>query len=107
MTVEQRSPAEVRALLDAELVPVLLDVREPWEVEVCAIAGSRNLPMMQVPDALATLDRETPIVVVCHHGVRSLQVANFLVQSGFEKVINLSGGIDAWARDLDPGMATY
>lgn len=107
MPVQQLSPAEVQTRLRSESVPLLLDVREPWETEICIIAGSRNLPMMQVPSGLATLERDREVVIVCHHGVRSLQVAMFLEQSGFERVINLSGGIDAWARDVEPEMATY
>ena len=107
MPVQQLSAAEVQSKLRSESAPLLLDVREPWEVEICSITGSRNLPMMEVPSALATLERERETVVVCHHGVRSLQVAMFLDQSGFTRIINLSGGIDAWARDVEPDMTTY
>jgi rhodanese-related sulfurtransferase len=87
--------------------PLLLDVREPWEFEICHLEGSRLVPMRQIPSALPTLDRQRETVVVCHHGIRSRQVAIYLEQIGFTRVINLGGGVDAWAREVDPGMAIY
>jgi rhodanese-related sulfurtransferase len=87
--------------------PLLLDVREFWEFRICHIDGSRLLPMRQVPGALAELVPDRPVVVICHHGIRSQQVARFLEQQGFSQVYNLRGGVDAWARDVDPSMATY
>ena len=87
--------------------PLLLDVREPWELAICRIDGSRSIPMQQIPQALAELERERPIVCICHHGIRSFQVARFLEFQGFGRVINLEGGVAAWAREVDPGMATY
>ena len=87
--------------------PLLLDVREPWEHAICSIPGSRLLPMGSVPGALATLDEDVPVVVVCHHGMRSLQVAMFLERQGFSAVFNLQGGVAAWAGDVDPAMARY
>jgi rhodanese-related sulfurtransferase len=91
---------------------LLLDVRETWEWDICRIQGSRHLPMRMIPHelkggSLATLDREQPLVVICHHGIRSQQVALYLDQQGFSNVLNLRGGIDAWARDVEPGMASY
>ena len=86
---------------------MLLDVREAWEVAVCAIDGALHVPMNEVPGALGRLDRERETVVLCHHGVRSQHVGLFLERSGFTRVINLAGGIDAWAREVDPAMATY
>ena len=87
--------------------PLVLDVREPWEHEVCNIAGSRLLPMQDVPARVKELPADTDIVVLCHHGMRSLQVAQFLKQSGLERVSNLSGGIAAWAAQVDPDMPQY
>ncbi|MBL8396779.1 MAG: sulfurtransferase [Candidatus Accumulibacter sp.] len=87
--------------------PVLLDVREPWEYALCHLPGSRLLPMSIVPAKLDQLDPQAETVVICHHGIRSLQVANFLERQGFALTYNLSGGIDAWARDVDPLMHTY
>jgi rhodanese-related sulfurtransferase len=87
--------------------PIVLDVREPWEQEVCLIPESLTIPMQQVPARLQELPADTDIVVVCHHGMRSLQVAGFLRQSGFERIYNLTGGIAAWADQVDPDMPRY
>ena len=87
--------------------PFLLDVREPWEYEYCHIADTRLVPMQSVPGKLDTLDKNAHIVVICHHGVRSMQVARYLEHAGFEQVYNLQGGVDSWARLVDTGMPTY
>jgi len=87
--------------------PLLLDVREPWEFRICHIEGSQLIPMGQLPAALNALDPERETVVVCHHGIRSRQVAMYLDYRGFSNVINLAGGVDAWARDVDRQMPTY
>ena len=87
--------------------PVILDVREPWELHICALENSRHIPMGQIPARLPELDSQAEIVVVCHHGIRSLQVAHFLAQHGFTSVYNLRGGVDAWAREIDPHMSKY
>ncbi|BCO31966.1 rhodanese-like domain-containing protein [Thiohalobacter sp. COW1] len=107
--MRQLTPAEIKAHLEqAQTPPLLLDVREPWEYEVCRIEGSTLIPMRQIPLKAETLDPERETIVICHHGVRSYSVARYLeAQLGFSNVINLSGGVDAWARDVDPGMATY
>ena len=87
--------------------PLVLDVREPWEHEICNIAGSRLLPMQEIPARVQELPVDTAIVVLCHHGMRSLQGAQFLNQSGLERVSTLSGGIAAWAAQVDPDMPQY
>lgn len=87
--------------------PVLLDVRESWELELCRLEGSVHLPMPLIPLRHAELDPATDLVVVCHHGGRSMQVALFLERQGFDKVYNLAGGIAAWAEDVDPSMRRY
>ena len=87
--------------------PRLLDVREPWEFEKCHLAGSQLVPMRQIPGALNELDQEQEIVVICHHGIRSRAVAAYLANNQFSHVINLSGGIDQWAKQVDPSMPTY
>lgn len=87
--------------------PVLLDVREPSEVARCMIAGSLHVPMHTIPARLNELDRAAEIVCICHHGARSMQVARYLAQQGFDRVLNLTGGIHAWATQIDPAMATY
>ena len=87
--------------------PVLLDVREPWEFELCHLDNSLPMPMRSVPARYLELDRNADTVVICHHGARSMQVAMFLEQQGFASVTNLTGGVAAWARDVAPGMPTY
>lgn len=87
--------------------PVLLDVREPWETALCQLPGSIAIPMGDVPARLAELDPAQTVVCICHHGMRSLRVAQFLQERGFADVINLSGGTDAWAREVDPSFPTY
>ena len=87
--------------------PLLLDVREPWEFRVCKIEGSQLIPMGQIPASLNALDPQRETVVICHHGIRSRQVAMYLEYQGFANVINLAGGVDAWARDVDRQMSTY
>lgn len=87
--------------------PVLLDVREPWEQQICRIEGSEPMPMRTVPARANELERDRPTVCVCHHGGRSMQVALFLERQGFRNVYNLTGGVDAWARQVDKAMATY
>jgi len=86
---------------------VLLDVREPWEYQTCRIENSLLVPMREVPSRLGELDPEAETVVICHHGGRSMQVAMFLEKQGFKNVHNLAGGVDAWARSVDPAMPVY
>lgn len=87
--------------------PFLLDVRENWEFETCHIAGSTLMPMQTIPARLDDLDEDAEIVCICHHGARSLNVAAFLEHHGFSKVSNLTGGIHAWAVQVDSSMPKY
>jgi len=87
--------------------PVLLDVREPWEFQTCRIEGSVPIPMNSIPARMQELDDEAPIVCICHHGARSMSVASFLERNGFSQVINLTGGVHAWALQVDNSMPTY
>ena len=107
--MQQLRPAELKAWLDDRQRPrpFLLDVREEWEFERCRIAGSRLLPMREIPTRMGELEPEREIVVICHHGVRSYHAARFLEHNGFLNVINLTGGVDAWAKEVDPAMPTY
>jgi rhodanese-related sulfurtransferase len=107
--IEQLQADELQSWLadSARAKPVVLDVREPWEHEVCTIPDSQLLPMQDVPARWQELPADNDIVVVCHHGMRSLQVAQFLKQSGLTRVYNLSGGIAAWAEQVDPEMPRY
>ncbi len=88
--------------------PVLLDVREPWEVQTASIPGSTLMPMGEVPSrAHQELDPDQPLIVLCHHGARSLNVTMWLRQQGFEQAQSLSGGIDQWSRSVDPSVPLY
>ena len=86
---------------------MLLDVREPEELEQAAIAGAHHIPMRQVPERLGELPKDKPIVVFCHAGGRSRRVAQFLAANGFEQVFNLDGGIDAWSLTVDGRVGRY
>jgi len=107
--MKQITPAELADWLGAKgrARPVLLDVREPWEFQTCSIAGSQHVPMGEVPARKEELDARADIVVICHHGGRSMQVAMFLEKNGFAKVHNLAGGVDSWAKTVDPSMPVY
>ena len=94
------------AELDSGTV-TLLDVREPWEVATAAVPGATLMPMGEVPGRRGELDAQQVIVVMCHGGARSAEVAQYLAGSGFEQVFNLAGGIDAWSRDVDPTIPRY
>lgn len=87
--------------------PVLLDVREAWEFQFCALETAVNMPMGLVPVRYQELEPENEVVCICHHGARSMQVVMWLQQHGFEKVYNLAGGIDAWSRQVDPKVPVY
>ena len=96
------------AELKARAVPhSVLDVREPWETAICALEDSLMIPMREIPGRLAELPREDVLVVVCHHGNRSLQVASWLHGQGLERATSLAGGLDAWASGFDPDMGRY
>lgn len=85
----------------------VLDVREDWELALCRLPDSRHIPLGELTARVGELDRELPLIVVCHHGVRSRAAQSWLLAQGFARVVNLAGGIDAWARRVDTAMATY
>jgi len=102
------TPEELKSLRDAGSQITLLDVREGWEFQAARIADSKHIPMNDIPARFnQELDPEDHIVVVCHHGVRSMHVTAWLRQQGFEKVQSLRGGIDRWARQIDPKVPLY
>ena len=87
--------------------PVVLDVREPWEVATASLNGAVSIPMREIPTRSNELDDEAPIVCMCHHGARSANVGMFLESRGFTNIFNLQGGIDAWSRQVDSSVPTY
>ena len=91
--------------------PVVLDVREPHELQIASVRADGftllTIPMGTIPARMDELDPEQPIACLCHHGVRSMQVAAFLQSHGFVHVVNIAGGIDAWTAELDPSIAVY
>ena len=107
MSIVQLTPQQVQDGLQKQPAPLLLDVREEDEVRLYALPGSLHIPMNLIPLRHNELPDDIPIIVYCHHGIRSLNVARYLAHVGFENVANLQGGIDAWARQIDPTMARY
>ena len=106
--IRQLTVSELKQKLDQKSDKlVVLDVREPWERNSCALPEAVTIPMREVPARAAELPKDANIVVVCHHGIRSQQVALYLERVGFDKLNNVVGGIDAWAREIDPKMQTY
>jgi len=102
------TPEDVKDKLDAGEEFTLVDVREPWEFETAHIDGAKLMPMGDVPArAHQELDPEDHIVVICHHGVRSMNVTAWLRQQGFEKAQSMRGGIDAWSRRVDGKVPLY
>ena len=87
--------------------PILLDVREPEEFAICHIENSLLIPMGEISSRIQELDEDDEIICICHHGMRSMQVAMYLQSQGFNKLINLTGGIEAWAANVDPNMQRY
>ena len=98
---------ELKSKLDAGENPVLLDVRESWEFETCHIDGSINISMSKVQQMIDELKADDETIVICHHGMRSYQVASYLEGNGFNQIANLEGGVDAWAKSVDTDMPQY
>jgi rhodanese-related sulfurtransferase len=108
MVAFQITAEDVKAALDKGEKLILIDVREPWEYDVSRIEGSKLIPMGDIPSrAHQELDPDERIIAYCHHGVRSLNVVNWLRQQGFENAQSMSGGIDRWARVVDPKVPVY
>lgn len=101
------TPRELKARLDRREAVVLLDVRDGWEVALSRLDNSVHIPMGEIELRADELDRQDHIVVYCHHGVRSAAVADYLRALGFAKAVNLAGGIDEWARQVEPAMRRY
>jgi len=104
--VPQITVKELKRRIDAGEDVYILDVREPWENKLAHIGG-KLIPQNEVPQRLAEIDREREVIVHCHAGVRSQRIAEFLKQSGYPRVVNLSGGIHAWSEEIDPKVPKY
>lgn len=105
--MEAITPLELKARLDAGEELVMLDVREPGELEICAIPGSLHLPLGELTRRYEELEPQATIVCICHHGIRSASAAAFLSSREFGSVINLTGGVDRWAAEVDGAMGRY
>jgi rhodanese-related sulfurtransferase len=101
------SPAEVAEALQGDAEIVLLDCREADEVQIASIAGAVHVPMQNVPDRLDSIEKDKPLIVFCHRGMRSRRVAEFLRDRGFAGARSMSGGIAAWSRTIDPSVPQY
>jgi rhodanese-related sulfurtransferase len=98
---------QLRELRQAAAALTVLDVREADELAICALPGALHIPMAQVPSRLSELPADRPLVVMCHHGMRSLRIVQYLRGKGFDHAVNLDGGIEAWAAAIDPAMGRY
>jgi rhodanese-related sulfurtransferase len=103
----QITPAEAKAHLDSGATALLVDVREPWETQICQIAGAQLIPMGSIPNNLQKLDVAGEVICYCHHGMRSLDVAVWWRGQGVEGARSLSGGIDRWSAEIDPSVPRY
>ncbi len=97
----------LRQRLASADAPALLDVREPWEIEIASVAGAIAIPLGEITSRAAELPRDRPLAIMCHHGGRSAQATAWLRSQGFDKASNVAGGIDAWSRLVDPGVPRY
>ncbi len=107
MPINQWSPLQLQQNLQENQSLQLLDVREPNEFAYAHIEGSLHIPLQQLPARMDELDAEQDLVVICHHGMRSQQACQFLQHSGFTRLYNLQGGIDAWSMACDPTVPRY
>ena len=107
MNVQTLTVEALKQLLDEKRPPVLLDVREAHERDICVLNDQKHIPLNALPERYQELNPDVPVVVYCRSGMRSLQAAAFLMSKGFKDVKNLTGGILAWAQKIDPNMPTY
>jgi len=105
--VIEKEPLEVKELLDSGTDIVLVDVREKWEFEYCRIPNSIHISVTDIPDNISKLETKKPLILVCHNGRRSRHIGEELIKKGFDNLINLKGGVDQWADDIDVSMPKY
>jgi rhodanese-related sulfurtransferase len=104
--IKDLTPEEFKDyLLDDEVI--LVDVREQWEFDICQIKGAILIPMGEIVISYENLVKDSKIALYCHSGVRSMHIADFLLSKGFDSVVNLQGGIDAWAQEIDTTVERY
>lgn len=102
------TPTEVKHLLDSRADLTLIDVREPEEHRICCIGGATLIPMRDIPQQFGSLEAARfPLILFCHHGVRSLTVVSRLREQGLDDCQSMAGGIDAWSREVDPTVPRY
>jgi adenylyltransferase/sulfurtransferase len=101
------TPQDLKARIDRHEPPLLLDVRQDWETKLCRLPNAVHIPIEEIELRVEELNPADDIVVYCHQGVRSAAVAEFLRSLGFTSVRNLTGGLDHWARAIDPEMRRY
>jgi rhodanese-related sulfurtransferase len=100
-------PADLRERLASDDPPVVLDVREPWEIQIGALEGALAIPLGDLPARVTEVPRDRPVAIMCHHGARSARATAWLRGQGFARATNVAGGIDAWARSIDPSVPRY
>ena len=109
--MQSLSVDQLKAFVATEPQTLLLDVREPWEVALARVelpgAARLHIPMNDIPQRLQEITASQPVVCICHHGVRSAQVVAFLQRSGYPRVYNLAGGVDAWSMQIDHAVPQY
>ena len=105
--MDEITPQDLKTRIDAKRAPVLLDVRQDWETKLCRLPDSVHIPIEEIEVRTEELNPEDEIIVYCHQGVRSAAVAQYLRELGFKSVKNLMGGLDSWARTVDPAMRRY
>lgn len=101
------SVIQLKKELETDPQTVLLDVRDKWEYDLCHIDGSINISLSEIEEKKDTLGKNPRTVVICHHGMRSAMAAEYLIAEGFREIVNLEGGIDAWASTIEQSMTRY
>ncbi|MEC7832671.1 MAG: rhodanese-like domain-containing protein [Pseudomonadota bacterium] len=103
-----KTPNQIEEIInDKAQDTLILDVREHWEYDICHIDNSLHIPMGQLIERLDEVEKDKILIVVCHHGIRSRVVGQYLSSNGFNNVLNLNGGLDKWAKEIDKGMSRY
>lgn len=105
--LKELTPKQVQQRLHDGLPLTIIDVREAWELAICRLEGALHIPMDDIPDALERIPREGEVVIMCHSGMRSAQVAFWLTMQGFTNVYNMAGGIDRWSVEVDANVPRY